>query len=253
MIKTLPSNNLATGINYYIEGINLLWRKELRLYIIAPLAINLIIFFVLTTIFFSYFNAGMEFILNWLPSFLHFLKWLLWVLIGAVLLLCYGYIFNAITNIVASPFYGLLAQKTEELVTGKDIPDEPLQEMIPRVIGREIHKILYFLGRGIFVFLVLLLFGFIPLLNLLVPIIAALWGSWCMAIQYVDYACDNNQLAFAPMRKRLRANIYSSTGFGGMVMLASMIPIINIFAMPAAVTGGTAFWIKELKWQKAIS
>lgn len=253
MIKTLPNNNLATGVNYYLEGVNLLWRKELRLYILVPLVVNLVIFITLTTTLFHYFNAGMEMMLDWIPSFLHFLKWLMWVLVGAVFLLCYGYIFNAITNIVASPFYGLLAQKTEELVTGKKLDDEPLGKMIPRVLGREIHKMFYFLSRGIFMFFVLLLIGLVGITAPLVPIIAAAWGAWCMAIQYVDYACDNNQLDFAPMRKRLRANIYSSTGFGGMVMLASMIPLVNIFAMPAAVTGGTAFWIKELKWQGEIT
>lgn len=253
MIKTLPNNNLATGVNYYLEGVNLLWRKELRLYILVPLVVNLVIFITLTATLFHYFNAGMEMMLDWIPSFLHFLKWLMWVLVGAVFLLCYGYIFNAITNIVASPFYGLLAQKTEELVTGKKLDDEPLGKMIPRVLGREIHKMFYFLSRGIFMFFVLLLIGLVGITAPLVPVIAAAWGAWCMAIQYVDYACDNNQLDFAPMRKRLRANIYSSTGFGGMVMLASMIPLINIFAMPAAVTGGTAFWIKELKWQGEIT
>lgn len=252
MIKTLPNNNLATGVNYYLEGVNLLWRKELRLYILVPLAVNLLIFILLTATLFHYFNAFIDYLLN-AAEWLKFLKWLLWIIGGAVFFLFYGYIFNAITNIVASPFYGLLAQKTEELVTGKKLDDEPLGKMIPRVIGREIHKMFYFLSRGIFMFFVLFLVGTTMIGAPLVPILAAAWGAWCMAIQYVDYACDNNQLAFAPMRKRLRANIYSSTGFGGMVMLASMIPLVNIFAMPAAVTGGTAFWIKELKWQGEIT
>ena len=253
MFKTLPNNNFATGANYYIEGVNLLWRKELRLYILVPLAINLIIFIALTSTLFNYFNAGTEWLLNWVPNFLHFLKWIMWVLVGAIFLLFYGYIFNAITNIVAAPFYGLLAQKTEELLTGKKLLEEPLGKMVPRVIGRELQKILYFIGRGLFVLLVILLLGLVGITSPLVPVVAALWSAWIMAIQYVDYACDNNQLAFTPMRKRLRDNIYSSTGFGGMVMLASMIPIINIFAMPAAVTGGTAFWIKELKWQSELA
>ncbi len=249
MLKTLPNNNLATGAHYFIEGINLLWRKELRLYIVVPLVVNLIIFISLTSLFIAYFSGAMAWFFDYVPTFLHFLKWILWPLIGAFFLLGYGYVFNAITNIVAAPFYGLLAQKTEELITGIAPPDEPLKQLIPRVIGREIQKLLYFIGRGLFVLLVMLLLGLIGITSPLVPVIAALWGAWCMSIQYVDYACDNNQLDFAPMRKRLRDNIYSSTGFGGMVMVASMIPIVNIFAMPAAVTGGTAYWIKELKWQ----
>jgi CysZ protein len=248
MIKTSPSNNFSTGATYFIEGVNLLRRKELRLYILVPLMVNLVIFISLTATLFHYFSAGMEWILNWVPL-LHFLKWLMWILVGALLLLCYGYVFNALTNIVASPFYGLLAEKTEELVTGKKPSNEPLSKLIPRVIGREIHKLFYFVGRGIFVFFVLILLGLVGITSPLVPVVAALWGAWCMAVQYVDYTCDNNRLDFAQMRKRMRINIYSSAGFGGMVMIASMIPIVNIFAMPAAVTGGTAFWIKELKWQ----
>ncbi|MDZ7924575.1 MAG: sulfate transporter CysZ [Marinagarivorans sp.] len=247
MLKTLPNNNLATGAHYFIEGINLLRRKELRLYILVPLVVNVIIFITLTGLFMAYFSGAMAWIFDYLPSFLHFLKWILWPLIGVFFLLCYGYAFNTITNIVAAPFYGLLAQKTEELVTGICPPDEPLKKLIPRVIDREVQKLLYFIGRGLLVLLVLLVLGLIGITSPLVPIVGVLWGAWCMSIQYVDYACDNNQLDFLPMRKRLRENIYSSTGFGGMVMMASMIPIVNIFAMPAAVTGGTAFWIKELK------
>ncbi len=250
MSTLTPKNNLVTGANYYIKGINLLWRKELRLYIIAPLVINVVIFISLTSTLFHYFNSSMEWMLGFLPSFLHFLKWIMGLLVGVFLLLCYGYIFNAITNIIASPFYGILAQKTQELIAGTTPHDEPLGTLIPRVIAREIHKLIYFISRGFFVFIMLLILGFMTITAPLVPVIAALWGAWCMAVQYVDYTCDNNQLAFTPMRKRLRANLYSSTGFGGMVMFASMIPIINIFAMPAAVTGGTAFWIKELQWQE---
>lgn len=252
MFKTLPNNNLATGAHYFIEGVNLLLRKELRLYILVPLVVNVIIFITLTSLFMAYFSGAMAWLFDYVPSFLDFLKWILWPLIGAFFLLCYGYVFNTITNIVAAPFYGFLAQKTEELITGITPPDEPLQKLIPRVISREVQKLLYFIGRGLLVLVVMLVLGFIGITSPLVPIIGALWGAWCMSIQYVDYACDNNQLDFLPMRKRLRENIYSSTGFGGMVMMASMIPIVNIFAMPAAVTGGTAFWIKELKWQAPV-
>ena len=252
MFKTLPNNNLATGAHYFIEGVNLLRRKELRLYILVPLVVNVIIFITLTSLFMAYFSGAMAWLFDYVPSFLDFLKWILWPLIGAFFLLCYGYVFNTITNIVAAPFYGFIAQKTEELITGVAPPDEPLPQLIPRVISREVQKLLYFIGRGLLVLVLMLVLGFIGITSPLVPIIGALWGAWCMSIQYVDYACDNNQLDFLPMRKRLRENIYSSTGFGGMVMLASMIPIVNIFAMPAAVTGGTAFWIKELKWQAPV-
>lgn len=68
-----------------------------------------------------------------------------------------------------------------------------------------------------------------------------------MAIQYVDYAADNHQTDFAVLRKMLRKRRYSSIGFGGAVMACSIVPFFNIIAMPAAVIGGTLFWVNEIK------
>ena len=124
-IRANTPNSFTTGAQYYLQGVKLLWRKELRPYIIVPLLVNIVIFIVLTSFLFHYFSAGMNYLLNWVPDFLHFLAWIIWLIAGALLLFFYGYIFNAITNLVASPFYGLLAQKTEELISGKLVKNEP--------------------------------------------------------------------------------------------------------------------------------
>lgn len=240
-------NRLFTGIQYYLRGVRLLRNKKLMPYILVPLLINVVIFFGLTYSFFSYSDQGMAYLLGWLPNFLSFIKSILWFIIGIILIFVYGYLFNFITNIVASPFYGMLAQKTEELMTGEAPSEEPLKAMIPRVLVREMQKILYFIGWTIVIFAILFIMGFIPLVNIIVPVIAGLWGAWCMAIQYTDYACDNNQLAFKPMRKRLKKTRYCSIGFGGTIMLASMVPILNIITMPAAVIGGTLYWLEEIR------
>jgi CysZ protein len=34
-------------------------------------------------------------------------------------------------------------------------------------------------------------------------------------------------------------------GFGGLVMLCTMIPVVNFFVMPAAVAGATLIWVRE--------
>lgn len=73
-----------------------------------------------------------------------------------------------------------------------------------------------------------------------------------MSIQYVDYSADNHQTEFVTLRKMLRKRRYSSVGFGGTVMLCSMVPVLNIIAMPAAVIGGTLFWVNEIKGLKVL-
>lgn len=250
MLKELPSNNLSSGVGYFFAGVRMLLRPELRQYILIPLLVNVVIFVALTTLAIQYFDSFTN--VDWhLPEWLDFLektlKWVAWFLLVVILIIGYGYTFNILTNIIAAPFYGLLAQKTEALLTGEPVDDEPWLKMIPRTVLRELKKLFYFLTRGIFILLLMVLLGTIPLLNLMVPVVGTLWSAWCMAIQYVDYAADNHQSDFRRLRKKLRRQKYSSIGFGGTVMGCSMIPIVNIVVMPAAVVGGTLYWTRELR------
>lgn len=245
-------NNFVTGSGYFLAGLRLLGKPELRKYILIPIIINCLLFVSLTSLLIHYFTLLSTWDLS-LPKWLAWfeflektLKWVIWLLLTIFVVIAYGYAFNVITNIIAAPFYGLLAQKTEELLTGDRPQDEPIVKMVPRTLGREAQKLLYFVGRGIVVFLMIILFGTIIFLSFLVPIVGAAWGAWSMAIQYVDYPADGHQTPFRRLRKQLRTRLYSSLGFGGAVMAASMIPVFNIIAMPAAVIGGTVFWVKQL-------
>lgn len=250
MYPELARNNLASGACYFLRGLRLLLHPRLRLFVLIPLVINCLLFAVLTTLLVRYFDQ----LTGWdlpLPEILQFLektlKWVAWLLIVVVVLIGYGYSFNIITNIVAAPFYGLLSQRTEEMLTGVACPDEPLLQMIPRTIFREVRKLLYFISRGIFILLVMILMGLTFILNFLAPVLGILWSAWSMSIQYVDYAADNHRTDFDAVRKLLRKRRYSCIGFGATVMGCSMIPLLNIIAMPAAVIGGTLLWLNEVK------
>lgn len=243
-------NHFFAGAGYFFKGVRLLMRPELRRYILVPLAINCVIFFSLTYWFIAYFDSLLQWQWN-LPAWLEFiektLKFLAWIVLGIILVITYGYLFNVITNIIAAPFYGLLAQRTEELLTGVKLADEPLLRMTFRTLFRELQKLVYFIGRGILVMLLIVLLGTLFILGAFAPIVGGLWSAWSMSIQYVDYPADNHQTPFRRLRKKLRKQVYSSLGFGASVMAASVVPVVNIIAMPAAVIGGTLFWVNELK------
>jgi CysZ protein len=108
-------------------------------------------------------------------------------------------------------------------------------------------KLWYFLSRSLLVGLGLFFLAWIPLVNLLVPLLALLWGAWVMTLQYVDYPADNHQLPFTHLRRQLKQQRFSTTGLGSTIMLGSMIPVINIFVMPIAVAAGTLLWVNELQ------
>lgn len=243
------TNNPIKGMSYLSRGARLIVTPQLRWFVLVPVLINLVLFVAITWLLVQQFGMAMDWLLGSLPGWLDFLTWILWVVFAALVLVVYGYSFSLITHIIAAPFYGFLAEKTELLVRGKGPEPESLAHMIPRTLGREMVKLWYFTLRGIGLLILMLMLSFIPLVNVVVPVIGFLWGAWSMAIQYVDYPADNNQLSFPDTRNRLWKCKFSSFSLGGLVMLGSMIPVVNIFIMPIAVAGGTLFWIEELEAQ----
>ena len=236
-------NNALSGVSYFIDGWRLLWHRELRLFTLVPLLINLILFVVLTGLLINQFTT----ITDWADGWLAPLRWIALVIMGALLLIIYGYSFNVITNIIAAPFYGLLAERAEKILCAAGPEPESLLQLLPRVTLREMIKLWYFLTRGFLIILIVILIGTLPLIQFIAPALGLVWGAWCMSLQYVDYPADNHQLSFVLLRQKLWKRKYSSWGFGGMIMASSVVPIINIVAMPAAVAGGVIFWLNELK------
>jgi len=102
------------------------------------------------------------------------------------------------------------------------------------------------LPRIIGVLLLTLTLSFIPVLNLLGPTIAFCWGAWSLALQYLDYPADNHQVSFSQLQEELRRRRLVSLSFGGSVLIASTVPILNLFTMPASVIGATSFWLERM-------
>lgn len=233
------------AVNYLIQGAQLLTRPGLRRFVIVPLLINIVVFIAITSVLLnSYGNILHDAAIE--SDWLRVLAWLLWIILGLVLLVVYGYTFNLLTTIIAAPFYGILAEKIETQITGHILPSEPLDKLIVRTFQRELVKLWYFISRGSLVLIALIVLFFIPLAgNLASLIIGAIWAAWCMTVQYTDYAADNHQVGFKNVRRTLNQQPLTSYSLGGLVMLGSMVPVLNIFVMPIAVAGATLYWTKE--------
>ena len=113
--------------------------------------------------------------------------------------------------------------------------------MIPRALQRELAKMAYYLPR----LLLLIIFSFIPVVNILAPLLWFIFGAWMMAIQYCDYPMDNNKVSFKQMKILLAQSRLTSLSFGSLVQLGMMVPVVNLLMMPAAVIGATLYWIEE--------
>lgn len=236
---------VLSGPQYLREGLKLVLSPNLRMFVLLPLAINLLLFGGLIYFAGHEFSLWLDALMPTLPSWLSFLSYILWPLFVALLVLMVFFTFTLVANVIAAPFNGFLAEKVEVVVRGKDpfpaFSWGELVAMVPRTFGREMRKLAYFLPRAIGLFILSL----IPVVNVVAAPLWLIFGVWMMAIQYIDYPADNNKMSWQHMLAWLRSKRWQSLGFGGITYLALLIPGVNVLMMPAAVAGATLFWVRE--------
>ena len=242
-------NQPLTGIGYLIKGTQLLHHPKLRVFVLIPLLINIIIFASAFWFLFTNITEWVDSYINLLPGFLTWLSYLLWPVIIFTILFAFSFVFSSIANLIASPFNGLLAEKTEKLLTNSTINDDGWQDILkdlPRIFKREYQKWLYFIPR----MLACLLLFFIPLIGQTVaPVIWFIFTGWMMALQYADYPFDNHKVPFSLMKQILFARLGKNITFGMVVSICTTIPVLNFIIMPIAVCGATAAWVDIYKEQ----
>jgi CysZ protein len=240
-------NDLFKGVGYLREGLGLMRRPGLRRYVAVPLLVSIVLFTVAILAGIHWLEILLGWLLGWLPGWLDWLQYLLWPLFALTGVLLVFYTFSLLTNLVAAPFNGLLAEAVERHLEGRSMDDAGgwkalLADIVPSLLS-ELRKLLYIALRAFPLGLLFL----IPPVNLAAPFLWALFSAWMLVIEYLDYPMGNHQLHFAEQRKRLRGRRLLGLGFGGASMLMTMIPVVNFLAMPASVAGATAMWVREFK------
>lgn len=244
----MTGNNPITGSIYLVRGLKYLPTPGIRSFVIIPLLINLVLFGGAIYLLFSNFSDWVQYLIDlWLPDWewLSFLEYLLWPLFAVLVFIGVYYGFSLVANFVAAPFNGLLAERVEQRLRGQINSNldswQSIVKLIPAALARELSKLAYYLPR----LLVLLVLSFVPVVNLLMPFVWFAFAAWMMAIQYCDYPMDNNRVSFKQMRVLLSQRRWSALGFGSLVQLGMLVPVLNLILMPAAVIGATLFWVEQ--------
>lgn len=233
-----------SGPDYLRQGWQRVRQPGLRRFVVIPLLLNLVVFAALIGWGVRQFNIWMAQLMATVPQWLSFVEWLLWPLFALLVLLVLFFGFSMLANLIASPFYGFLAEKVAEQERGEVSPPTSLRDImlvVPRALGRELRKIGYYLPR----LLILLLLSFIPVVNLVASPLLLVFGVWMMAVQYIDFQADNDQVSFIDMLRWMRGKRMVSLGFGLPVYVGMLIPLVNLLVMPSAVAGSTLLWVRE--------
>ena len=136
-----------------------------------------------------------------------------------------------VVSVVAAPLYEMVSEAVEREYTGQAVVGTGFLGSI-RLIGEEIKK-------AIFILIVPTLFLFIPGVNVLATLVAALLIGW----DFCDYPMARRGWSF---RRRLRFVLrdgWAVLGFG----LWLVIPFVQIFLMPLSVPGGTLLILEALE------
>jgi len=237
--------DLYRGLRCLIIGFSLIRQRGLRRFIVLPLTVNVLVFGALLWFGGDWFAGVLD---QYLPDMLDIavLKYAIWIVFGGALLLIAFYTFTLLANFIAAPFNGVLAERVEQSLTGNKPPSSgrvlAVFTTVFEALLSEIRKLLYLLAW-------MLPFAALMLVPGLAVIVGPCWfllSCWLLALEYVDYPASNHEIHFKELRQRLRSRRALALGFGAAVVVGTVIPVVNLFVMPAAVAGGTVLWVKEL-------
>jgi CysZ protein len=237
-------SDVTIGIQALARGTRLLNQPGVRIYVIIPLCINLLLFGTLIWYGYSQFVPLVEWMMSFVPGFLDFLEWFVWLFFGSLAAITVFFCFTPVANIVAAPFNALMSEKIEIHLTGKALSSNvSFAQMALDSIGSQLRKLVYILLWALGLFLISL----IPVINLIAPVLWVVFGSWLLSLEYFDYPMGNHDLVFAEEKRQLRERRGIALGFGGGVMVLTSIPIVNFITMPVAVAGATLLWVEQFQ------
>ncbi|MBW2253417.1 MAG: EI24 domain-containing protein [Deltaproteobacteria bacterium] len=145
-------------------------------------------------------------------------------------------------NMLASPFYDVLAEKTEGLVL--DRPEHPFDWRI--AFGDAWMSIRH---SALGLLLYLLVMGPLFLLNLIPGVGSVLYTAlstaatvFFVARELMDIPLSRRRTPFVAKLRWMARHKALLAGMGAVCTLLLMVPLVNFFAMPIAVMGGTLMY-----------
>jgi len=243
---------ILKGISHVRIGFKLIKLPGVKRYVAIPALINIILF--TAAIWYGYFKFD-SLLEQKLPNWLDWLEFLIWPLFFIAALVIVFFAFTLVANIFGAPFNGVLSEKIEDKINNKtDVSTEnsnldqksnylDLLRGARIGISNEFRKLFYIAIRAI----PLLLIWLIPGINLFAPFIWFLFGAWLLAIEYLDYPMGNRDFTFKQQLTIIKQHRFLCLGMGIGLMVMTIIPVLNFFAMPVGVAAATALWTEHLK------
>lgn len=232
MLNLKNGNTPLLALSCLLEGLKLLTHPQLRKYLLVPLLINTVLY---TGAFVLGYHSVSALIHEFIPDWLSWLSWILWPLFFVSFLVIGFFTFTLVANLIAAPYYSQLSAKALQIALGQDKTIVDLAW--DKVFLGELNRIGYLVLRV----LPLLLLSLVPVVNLIAPVLWAIFAAWGFAMEYMAYPLENRGLNFPAQKQFLRQARWGTLSFGAATGLALTLPMVNLLIGQAAVIGATLY------------
>jgi CysZ protein len=234
--------SLLAGVLYPFRALALIRRhRELWGFVLIPLGLNVLVGVALYT---GLYLAGLRQIDQIdqaggaLATALEILAKVLYVL---ALLIGVGWLMVRFGVVLGAPWYGQLAERLEEIITGRTMPATKLTpggvaRAIWRALQFELKKLLLALAIG----LPSLLLNLIPVAGtILATAVAIALGALVACLDFFDAPLERRRMRFRDKLGLVRQALPASASFGLLAAFLSSVPLLNLLAIPLCVAAGT--------------
>lgn len=239
------TNNPLFALQCILKGLAWLGKARLRRFLLIPILINLILYSLAFVLGYLYLP---NFIAQLIPGWLHWLSWLITPLFFICFIIAGFFSFTILANLIASPFYSKLSSRTLELLiqmkrtnqtdeAEEDADFDLTEPNWQQTILGELSRIGYLLKW----LLALVIISLIPVLNLISPVLWAIFGAWGCALEFFAYPLEHKKLLFPEQKKYVENVLFGALSFGGVVLTGLGLPVLNLLAAPAAVIAATVY------------
>lgn len=244
--------NIIKGIKAYFGAFQLISKLKLWRYFTIPIIISLLTALIVASLAYSLSdNIGHYFANFWKWEFgketfeilSTFLSGLLIIVIGLVL-------YKHIVMALSAPFMSPVSEKIENYIKGESHQhrNTSFQEQLIRGVRINVRNLI----REILLTILIILFGFIPIIGVLSTILLFLVQAYYAGFGNMDYTLERHfrykeSILFVKKNKGL------AIGNGIVFMLFLLIPVIGVLlVLPLSVTAATKETIKKIQQKELL-
>lgn len=246
-------SDMVRGFGLALRGVTFLRQhRTLWTWAVLPAGVNLIVFAAAFALFLHFYpgiySLATDFLrldppeawYAWLwVAPLRLLAWCIGILLMATALVVIYLTFLFLGTAIASPFLDVLAQRVEEIASGRFAEERVTLRIALHAFTASMLVELQKLGFFLAVQLSLFLLSLIPPLSPFTVLTATLFTMLFLPLEYGSFAMDHRRLRFAQRRALIWQHRWLMLGFGAAAFLTLLVPLLNFFCLPVLVTGGT--------------